>query len=141
MLKRGDYLNSAILALELDKTEKNEAIDHATQIVNRILEAYLEGRKQSVKDAPGPSKKKTGLVYGKIQSGKTRAMICSSALAFDNEFVIVVVLTSNINDLVSQTHSDFSTALTGVMTYTKDTDLKKEEKKVRVFIERGSSRL
>lgn len=37
----------------------------------------------------------TGLLYGRIQSGKTLGMITTAALAMDNGFRIVVVLTSD----------------------------------------------
>ena len=45
----------------------------------------------------------TGLLYGRVQSGKTAAMVVSSALAFDNGFRVIVVFTSNYLDLVKQT--------------------------------------
>ncbi len=50
----------------------------------------------------------TGLMYGRIQSGKTAAMITFSALALDNKFRIIVVLTTNFVELVSQTADRFS---------------------------------
>lgn len=49
----------------------------------------------------------TGLLYGRIQSGKTAGMIVASALALDNGFRVIVVLTSNYAQLVSQTASRF----------------------------------
>src|SRR5262245_25480297 len=45
----------------------------------------------------------TGLLYGRIQSGKTAAMIAASAMAIDNGFRVVVVLTTNFVELVKQT--------------------------------------
>lgn len=45
------------------------------------------------------------MMLGKIQSGKTRAFIGLTALAFDNEFDIVFVLTKNSKALVQQTES------------------------------------
>ena len=53
-------------------------------------------------------------------------MIASTAMAFDNKFRISVVLTSNINDLVAQTHMDFSTGLPGLKILTKDDALDRE---------------
>jgi hypothetical protein len=50
----------------------------------------------------------TGLLYGRIQSGKTVAMISLVAAAMDNGFRVVVVLTSDNVTLVSQTTDRFA---------------------------------
>jgi hypothetical protein len=49
----------------------------------------------------------TVLMYGRVQSGKTAAMILSSALCLDNGFRIIVVLTANNVALVQQTANRF----------------------------------
>lgn len=49
----------------------------------------------------------TGLMYGKIQSGKTVAMITFAATAIDNGFRVIVVLTTNFLELVRQTRQRF----------------------------------
>jgi hypothetical protein len=49
----------------------------------------------------------TGLLYGRVQSGKTVAMICFTAAALDNGFRVVVVLTSDFVKLVEQTAHRF----------------------------------
>lgn len=49
----------------------------------------------------------TGLLYGRIQSGKTVAMIALVAAAIDNGFRVVVVLTSDNTKLVAQTADRF----------------------------------
>lgn len=49
----------------------------------------------------------TGLLYGRVQSGKTLAMIAFSALAIDNGFRVVIVFTSNFVKLVEQTEQRF----------------------------------
>jgi hypothetical protein len=63
----------------------------------------------------------TVLLYGRVQSGKTAAMILSSALALDNGFRVVVVLTADNVALVQQTANRFK-ALDGprVFSSTKD---------------------
>ena len=50
----------------------------------------------------------TGLLYGRIQSGKTVAMISFCAAAIDNGFRIIVVLTSDFVKLVEQTAERFA---------------------------------
>ena len=49
----------------------------------------------------------TGLLYGRIQSGKTAGMIVTAALAIDNGFRIVLVVTSDCLELVRQTQARF----------------------------------
>ncbi len=57
--------------------------------------------------ASTPTKPCTGLLYGRIQSGKTVAMIALVAAALDNGFRAVVVLTSDNTKLVAQTADRF----------------------------------
>jgi hypothetical protein len=49
----------------------------------------------------------TGLLYGRVQSGKTVAMITFCAAALDNGFRVIVVLTSDNVRLVEQTAGRF----------------------------------
>ena len=57
-------------------------------------------------NCPSPNSsggKKTGLAIGKIQSGKTSNFISLMALAFDNNYNIIVVFGGTKNNLLSQT--------------------------------------
>jgi Z1 domain len=47
------------------------------------------------------------LMYGRVQSGKTAAMILTAALCLDNGFRVVIVLTANNVALVEQTANRF----------------------------------
>jgi hypothetical protein len=49
----------------------------------------------------------TVLMYGRVQSGKTAAMILTSALALENGFRIIIVLTADNVALVEQTANRF----------------------------------
>jgi hypothetical protein len=49
----------------------------------------------------------TALLYGRVQSGKTAAMVLTAALALDNGFRIIIVLTADNIELVRQTASRF----------------------------------
>ncbi len=128
---RGGFLRETLESMNLKGDGRSTAVANAKSIVQKIIVAYTKngGKGLSVRTKKKTSKKAskrkvgpTGLVYGRIQSGKTRAMIASTALAFDNGFRIAVVMTSNINDLVAQTHLDFD-ALKGVTALTKDDEL------------------
>ncbi len=49
----------------------------------------------------------TGLIYGKVQSGKTNVSVATAALAISNNFKLVIVLTSDNVWLGEQTHERF----------------------------------
>ena len=98
------------------KEGKDLAVANAVSLMEKIVDTYSADLSSADIGASGTGIATndntdelgpTGLLYGRIQSGKTRAMITTAALAFDNKFRIVVVLTSNINRLADQTHGDF----------------------------------
>jgi hypothetical protein len=121
----GPTLREALDAVrpQLSESDRQEALANAEQIVSVISRTYETRVKTGEvgKNGKGPTgrlakksaKSRAGLIYGRIQSGKTRAMITSAALAFDNKFRVVVVVTSNNNRLVRQTHQDFRNGLPG----------------------------
>lgn len=87
------------------------------ELIGQVLEVYardiapgevgLDGSARASQEhveGAGP----TGLLYGRIQSGKTVAMITFSALAIDNGFRIIIVLTTNFIELVNQTKDRFA---------------------------------
>src|SRR5580700_7229516 len=66
------------------------ATQHAAEaVVNSLVEVPLGG-------APG-------LLFGKVQSGKTRTFVTALALAFDNGFDLAVVFTKGVKVLTQQT--------------------------------------
>lgn len=97
-------------ALEAVRTQAGE-------ILEAIVSAYASdvasgevgagGRARVLAKPPKSGKCPTGLLYGRVQSGKTAAMIVSAALAIDNGFRVIVVLTSNNLKLVEQTRDRF----------------------------------
>jgi hypothetical protein len=141
MITNGPYFEAALDALQLEGPELADARRNASEIVHATMAAYGMRTDQTLDTDRIPNALTTGLVYGRIQSGKTRAMIASTAMAFDNGFRISVVMTSNINDLVAQTHLDFSHGLPGIMTFTKDNDLEREVANARLHLEHGDGRL
>jgi hypothetical protein len=141
MITDGIYFARTLDALELRETQRDDTIRNATNIVSAVMASYGVPPARDVAAAPTPTRPRAGLVYGRIQSGKTRAMIASTALAFDNGFRVSVVMTSNINDLVSQTHIDFSIGLPGIVIFTKDNDLGREVPTTRLHLDRGDGRL
>lgn len=143
MITNGEFFNATLEALDFegDDQQRRDTEANAGNIVQAVMTAYGAPAGGVIDPTSTPTPSPVGLVYGRIQSGKTRAMIASTALAFDNGFRISVVMTSNINDLVTQTHGDFTSGLHGVMTFTKDDDLGREVENVKMQMERGNGRL
>jgi|GEM_PF-1015308 len=104
-------------------------VEQAERIISRVLGSYErlvapgevgpEGSGDASDTAPISDQGATGLLYGKVQSGKTLAMIMTAALAMDNGFRIVIVLTSDNVKLVEQTAGRFS-ALQGALVRSSD---------------------
>lgn len=126
---------------------RKETANNAEQILSAIVKAYEEKIKSGevgingngpAGELQGNDSPPTGLVYGRIQSGKTRAMINSTALAFDNKFQIAVVITSNNNRLVDQTHRDFQNGLPGSIRVYSKAHLKKETEQAKQILTSGN---
>jgi hypothetical protein len=141
MITNGPHFRDTLAALLLEPAQQGDTTRNAEAIVRAVIRAYGGTAQAGINPGRVPNRPPTGLVYGRIQSGKTRAMIASTALAFDNKFRIAIVMTSNINDLVSQTHIHFSRGLPGIMTYTKDNNLEGEVENTRLHLDRGDGRL
>ncbi|MFZ2125037.1 MAG: Z1 domain-containing protein [Candidatus Saccharimonadales bacterium] len=94
----------------LSDIERGLGIKVFSDITDEIIKAYDNASKDAVP---------TGLIYGRIQSGKTRTMILTTAMAIDRKFKVILVLTSNNNDLVQQTYDDFKKGLPGVKVISK----------------------
>jgi hypothetical protein len=94
----------AIIRQAVNFTER--VVDtYESQVAHNEVGAEGSGR-ASVEPIAG-IRPPTALMYGRVQSGKTAAMILSSALCLDNGFRVVVVLTANSVALVNQTASRF----------------------------------
>ncbi len=100
----------------VDATALDAVRDQAAEILAGVVRAYEDGvaagevgeggsARASATEVDGSCP--TGLLYGRIQSGKTLAMITFTAMAVDNGFRVVVVLTTNFLELVRQTKTRF----------------------------------
>ena len=144
----GQNFNEALDLIEpkLNRRTKEEATKNASQIMEAVVNAYSEKVNKdevgkigegAVDKAEQNTKPSTGLVYGKIQSGKTRAMILSTALAFDNKFQVVVVVTTNNNRLLEQTHRDFKNGLPGRICVYSKTHFQHETDQAKQILKSG----
>jgi len=95
----------------LDKI-KSDALALLERVVSvyeaEVAEGEVGAFGSGVASAEIPKKPCTGLLYGRIQSGKTVAMIALVAAAIDNGFRAIIVLTSDNLKLVSQTTDRFA---------------------------------
>ena len=83
--------------------------------IQAILDNATEIIKNSVDPQAGPpAEHSDGLLYGMIQSGKTSVITVAAAIAVDNGFDFVLILTSNIDVLYDQTLERISKALRGL---------------------------
>jgi hypothetical protein len=114
----GEQAVDAILRQAVDFTQK--IVDtYESQVASGEVGAHGSGN-ASVEPIVA-LRPPTALMYGRVQSGKTAAMILSSALCLDNGFRIVVVLTANSVALVEQTANRFKT-LDGPRVFSTVTD-------------------
>lgn len=112
-----DHLESGEGAKPLPRAALESARGQAETTMEAVLQAYenevaageigANGTARCAPTAPVKGSCPTGLLYGRIQSGKTVAMITLSSMAIDNGFRVIVVFTSNYVKLVEQTRDRF----------------------------------
>lgn len=73
--------------------QMNQIVIESTRILGRCV------------DPKGASETATGLVVGKVQSGKTMSFTALTALAHDNGYGLVVIIAGTKNNLIDQTVS------------------------------------
>jgi len=93
-----------ILGTELPHDSLQAILEKAVQVVTRSVEPT----------AGPPDQPSDGLLYGLIQSGKTSIITVATAVAADNGFECVVILTSDIDLLYEQTLERVRRALRGL---------------------------
>jgi hypothetical protein len=75
--------------------------DKAEEEVRQLLRSSISILQRGI-DPSGQDATATGLVVGYVQSGKTMSFTTVAALAADNGFAIVIVITGTTNDLFEQ---------------------------------------
>lgn len=129
----GDCLRDTLARLEkgregrgMSRQSLDAIVGQASTLITKIVEAYthrvapgevgIDGSARASASLPPAGSSPTGLLYGLIQSGKTVSMLVTSALAIDNGFRVIIVLTSNNVKLVEQTTERFE-VLEGPLVY------------------------
>lgn len=113
-----EQLESGVAAKPMPQAALAKVRQDALGLLNKVLAAYasevaagevgLGGSAITGDAAPPAGRTPTGLLYGRVQSGKTVAMIAFCAAAIDNGFRVIVVLTSDFVKLVEQTADRFA---------------------------------
>ena len=122
-----------------DGQHTNEALNVLTNeiLTSGSLHAIAEraGRilKYAVDPVCEPTEPSYGLLYGLIQSGKTSIITVTAAMAADNGFKCVIILTSDINPLYNQTLQRISRQLRGLPVWGKTdwNDASRFERQIR----------
>jgi hypothetical protein len=106
IIKDGDHSREAlnVLSKEINTAPSLDAI---AQRGERILG-------HAVDPVAGPTEPSYGLLYGLIQSGKTSIITVTAAMAADNGFKCIIILTSDINPLYNQTLQRIRSQLRGL---------------------------
>ena len=99
--------SAALVKVRTDALRMLEGVlqTYATNVATG--EVGVTGSQRAGAEAPVSGRCPTGLLYGRVQSGKTVAMITFCAAAIDNGFRVIVVLTSDFLKLVEQTADRF----------------------------------
>ena len=94
----------SILKTELSNESVQSILEKAVSVVERAVDPI----------AGPPAQPSDGLLYGLIQSGKTSIITVATAVAVDNGFQCVIILTSDIDLLFKQTLERVRKALSGL---------------------------
>jgi len=134
------------MPLEIHTREIISDGPHTTEVLNvlsakigspsllAITKKAVEVLNQSVDPIAGPPEHPSdGLLYGLIQSGKTSVIQVAAAMAADNGFQCIVILTSDIDLLYEQTLERMKLALQGLNVLGKNDwrDPKRFERQLR----------
>jgi hypothetical protein len=113
-----DQLERGVGARPMPRAALTRVRAAALGLLEKVVDAYTSGvapgevgknASAMASDAkPLAERSPTGLLYGRVQSGKTVAMITFCAAAIDNGFRVIVVLTSDFVKLVEQTADRFA---------------------------------
>ncbi|MGE3401667.1 MAG: Z1 domain-containing protein [Vicinamibacterales bacterium] len=113
-----EQLEAGVAAKPMPPAALSKVKADALGLLDKVLAAYatkvasgevgLDGTALANELPPTSGRCPTGLLYGRVQSGKTVAMITFAAAAIDNGFRVIVVLTSDFVKLVEQTADRFA---------------------------------
>ena len=111
IIRDGQHTTEALSALA------NEISDSTS--LHIIAERAAKILEYAVDPVSGNAEPSYGLLYGLIQSGKTSVITITTAMAVDNGFKCIIVLTSDLNPLYTQTLRRIRSQLRGLKVFGK----------------------
>lgn len=124
----------------------NEMMHSDDSMTEDIVNNVFANASSILNECPNPNGigefKRTGIVIGKVQSGKTSNFIALLALAFDNGYNIGIVIGGNTTELLTQNVNRIKSAFSVpvdklVVLHSKDNHNKITPDSIRGFIENG----
>jgi hypothetical protein len=113
IIRDGQHAKEALEVLGAKRIPTASLISIAEKAV-RILEHSVDPIVGPSEESPKGPLSTDGLLYGLIQSGKTSIIQVTAAMAADNGFQCIVILTSDIDLLYDQTLERMRIALPGL---------------------------
>jgi len=114
-LKKWNPNREGLIYKEFIETWKQGAYEVTNKLINDVTEqtASILSKCIDPKKISGSKNSETGLVIGQVQSGKTLSITSVSAMAKDNGFGIVIVMSGAVSTLSSQTADRLEQELEG----------------------------
>lgn len=141
--KFGEIITDGFFATNVAKGMKKDDESMTDDVVNNV---FLNAS-SILNQCPNPKSKnefkKTGIVIGKVQSGKTSNFIALLALAFDNGYNLAVVIGGNTTELLTQNVNRIKKSFNvGVdklkVLHSKDNHNEITSEKIKGFIDNGN---
>lgn len=139
----GEIITDGFFSTHVAKQMKNSDESITDEVVNDVFSNAISVLNQ----CPNPNSvgefKKTGIVIGKVQSGKTSNFIALLALAFDNGYNLAVVIGGNTTELLTQNVNRIKKSFNvGVdklkVLHSKDNHNEITPEKIKGFIDNGN---
>ena len=123
----------------------NEMKKNDSSMTPEVVNTFFLNAASILNQCPNPSQRgefsRTGIVIGKVQSGKTSNFIALLALAFDNGYNLAVVIGGNTNELLTQNvnriKQSFNEKDKLVVLHSKDNNTEIIPEKIKSFIDNG----
>lgn len=139
----GEIISDGFFATKVAEQMKKSDESMTDEIVNNVF----TNASLILNQCPNPNNngefKKTGIVIGKVQSGKTSNFIALLALAFDNGYNLAIVVGGNTTELLTQNvnriRKSFNVGVDKLkVLHSKDNHNEITAEKVKGFIENGN---
>lgn len=122
----------------MEEMKKNDS-----SMTPEVVNTFFSNAASILNQCPNPNQdgefSKTGIVIGKVQSGKTSNFIALLALAFDNGYNLAVVIGGNTKELLTQNVNrikrSFNEDYKLVVLNSKDNNTEIDPEKIKNFIE------